>query len=77
MFPGLVISLTGTNGGACPDTAESFVVTEVHPYLGYITVINAGQDGGPYLPQWGGNNGTTICTGATITQASSNTVFPY
>ena len=66
-FPGLSLTLTGTNGGSCPDTLETFMTTEVHHYLGYIRVENAGQDGSPYLPQWGSG---VECTGATIGQAA-------
>jgi hypothetical protein len=47
IFPGLAISLT-YNG-----KTQRFMVTSVYPHLGYVTIINAGQNGLPYLPTFG------------------------
>jgi hypothetical protein len=45
MFPGLGVQFNcGTD---CSNTDETYMVTGVYPGLGYITVLNANQDGGP------------------------------
>lgn len=43
MFPGLGVKLN--NGGGDVD----YIVTGVYPGMGYFTVLNAAQDGSPYL----------------------------
>jgi hypothetical protein len=48
-------------------------VLEVHPTMGYIKVINAGQDGTPFLPQWGSAN---TCKNTTIGQQAFSIVAP-
>ena len=68
LFPGMSMTLTGTGGTGCPLTANTLIITGVHRYLGYVDVVNAGQDlGPPFYPNWGSGN---QCTGATLGQAS-------
>lgn len=68
LFPGMSMTLTGTGGTGCPLTANTLMITGVHRYLGYVDVVNAGQDlGPPFYPNWGSGN---QCTGSTVGQAS-------
>ena len=72
MFPGLVISLTGS--GSCSGT-QSFIVLETHPSLGYVKVVRADTDGSGYVPSLA-SSGTT-CTGTTLGQKSPSLVTVY
>jgi hypothetical protein len=74
MAPGLVLQLTPNGSGGCPTTMEQFMVIEVHPTLGYVKVVGATADSGPYVPQWG--NGIA-CAGTTIGQQPPNLTNPY
>ena len=71
MFPGLVITLSGT--GPCAGHTNTMVVMGVFPDLGYITALNTTGGGGRFTPVWGINN----CTGTTIGQAAPNLVNPF
>src|SRR6266404_2455142 len=68
LFPGMSMTLTGTGGTGCPLTTNTLMIVGVHRYLGYVDVVNAGQDlGPPFYLNWGSGN---QCTGTTVGQAS-------
>lgn len=73
MFPGLNIQLTPDGTGRCAASMESFQVLEVHPTMGYIKIVRADSDGGPFLPQWGGGN---TCKNTIIGQQAPNLFNP-
>lgn len=69
LFPGVNMLLTATGGtsGCSGSGPIPLMITGVFPTLGYVTVMESGQDGTPFLPNW--TSGRT-CTGTTIGQAS-------
>lgn len=72
MFPGLVITLTGTGG--CSGTYTG-IVLETHASAGYIKTVGASADGSAYVPALAASG--TTCTGTTIGQAAFALVNPY
>lgn len=68
-FPGMIMQLTGSGAGCTSPAPLNLIILGVHRYLGYVDVLDAAQDGSPYLPNWTGSTGTT-CTGTTVGQPS-------
>jgi hypothetical protein len=64
MFPGLGISLV------CNSLTKLEIVTEVHYTAGYVTLMDANQDGSPYISDFGQDCTFTTLgqTGYTLTQ---------
>jgi hypothetical protein len=76
MFPGLVIGLVSDGTGGCTTIAQqNFMVLEVHPTIGYVKVVRADTDGGPYVPSLAASGIT--CKNTTINQASITRNNPY
>ena len=63
MFPGLGISINNGSG------AVDYTVTGVYPYYGYVTVMNATNNGGVVVP---GSVGPLVGTFGTIYSCSSS-----
>ena len=59
MFPGLVLSLV------CNTLTKLEIVTEVHYSAGYVTLLDANQDGSPYISDFG-----VDCTFTTLGQTA-------